>query len=463
VAEGDGRVKSWHVPGVDDRARALALLRRHGWNTTSFQLLEEGFAYWFDGDDAFVAYFDTGSAWVAGGAPVADPARLADVARAFVDAAGRAGRRACFFAVEDRFLAATGFPSLHVGEQPTWDPRRWDDALAASSTLRYQVKRARGKGVTVRVLDAGEIADAGAPARRQAEALIARWLGRRDMAPMGFLVDVQPFAFPDERLYIVAEQGGRVVGFLSAVPVYARGGWFFEDLLRDPDAPNGTAELLVDAGMRAAAARGAQMVTLGLAPLAGRVPAPLRVASVVGAPLYDFRGLHAFKSKLRPDAWQPVYLAAAPRRSTWIALVDSLKAFAGGSLVGFGLRTLARGPVGLVWLLTAALMVWTPLLALAPAACFPSPAVQWAWVGFDALLALSLWSLSRRYRAWLATTLATVVSADVLLTTLQAALFNLRRIRSPIDTIAAVIAVTGPSLAAIALWGMVLNRRRVQP
>ena len=42
------------------RARALALLRRHGWNATSFQILEPGFNYWFDGDDACVAYIDTG-------------------------------------------------------------------------------------------------------------------------------------------------------------------------------------------------------------------------------------------------------------------------------------------------------------------------------------------------------------------------------------------------------------------
>src|SRR5581483_10517179 len=31
-----------------DRQRALALLRRHGWNATSFQILEPGFLYWFD-------------------------------------------------------------------------------------------------------------------------------------------------------------------------------------------------------------------------------------------------------------------------------------------------------------------------------------------------------------------------------------------------------------------------------
>ena len=57
---------------VDDpRVRALALLKRHGYNATSFQTLERGFRYWFDGDEACVAYADTGSAWVVAGAPIA--------------------------------------------------------------------------------------------------------------------------------------------------------------------------------------------------------------------------------------------------------------------------------------------------------------------------------------------------------------------------------------------------------
>ena len=38
------------------RLRVLSLLRRHGWNATSFQVLEEGFRYAFDeAADACVA------------------------------------------------------------------------------------------------------------------------------------------------------------------------------------------------------------------------------------------------------------------------------------------------------------------------------------------------------------------------------------------------------------------------
>ncbi|HVV49316.1 MAG TPA: hypothetical protein VHO06_06645, partial [Polyangia bacterium] len=75
------------TPADGDRQRALALLRRHGWNATSFQILEPGFSYWFDADEACVAYLDTGRAWVAAGAPIAEPRRAPAVALAFAAAA----------------------------------------------------------------------------------------------------------------------------------------------------------------------------------------------------------------------------------------------------------------------------------------------------------------------------------------------------------------------------------------
>src|SRR5690606_19272770 len=148
-----------------------AILRAHGWATVSFQLLESEFRYWFD-QDAFVAYVDTGSAWVAGGAPVASPERLAGVARRFVAAARAAGRRASFFGCERRFIEAVDWPAFPIGEQPVWRPTEWDAVLSSSQSLRYQVRRAAGKGVRVARLAASDV-----PARRaEIEALAREWL-----------------------------------------------------------------------------------------------------------------------------------------------------------------------------------------------------------------------------------------------------------------------------------------------
>ncbi|KYF82203.1 hypothetical protein BE11_13835 [Sorangium cellulosum] len=436
-----------------ERERVLALLRCHGWNATSFQTLESDFRYWFQGDDACVAYVDTGAAWVAAGAPLATPERLADVAEAFVEAASAKGRRACFFGTEARFCRLVPWATMQIGEQPVWDPSRWAGVLRSSRSLREQLRRARAKGVIARALSPAELEDASGSLRRGVERLVARWASSRPMALMGFLVQLELFSFAGERRYFVAEAGGAVVGFLSAVPVYARRGLFLEDLLRDPAAPNGTAELLVDQAMRTAAAEGCLYVTLGLAPLAGPVGGGLRAARRLGARLYDFRGLYAFKAKLRPDRWEPIHLAYPPGGHGAVAIHDVLAAFARGGLLRFGVATLLRGPAVVFELLGYLLIPWTALLALSPAArWFPSPAVKWAWVAFDVCLSLAMLRLSRRLRPSLLLLMAALVTCDAALTLIEALLFNLPRMRGALDLAIVGVAIAAPTVAAILLW-----------
>ena len=130
------------------RSRAHRLLERWGWNATSFQTLSSEFSYWFS-DEGCVAYVEHGGAWVSAGAPIAAPKRLAQVTQEFVAAARSHGKRASFFAVEPRFLDATGLPSFALGEQPVYDPQTWRDHLRSSRNLREQLRRARAKGLSV--------------------------------------------------------------------------------------------------------------------------------------------------------------------------------------------------------------------------------------------------------------------------------------------------------------------------
>ncbi len=315
---------------LEPRARAFELTRRHGRDSVSFQGLESGYRYFFDGDDAVVPFVDTGGAWVAAGSPIAPPSRALEVAHRFTDAALSQRRRACFFAAEHLL----GGPALQIGEQPVWKTARWDEVLRSASSLRYQLRRAQHKGVVVRRLDPQQLAG-GTELRAAVDELSRHWQDLHRMPPMRFLVQLEPFAFASERVIYVAERNGRLVGLASAVPVYARRRLFLEDMVRAPDAPNGTVELLVDAVMRIAD----HELTLGLAPLAGDIARWLRFARWAGGPFYDFDGLRRFKAKLRPHAWEPVYLCTTSG-SRLVALRDSLRAFAGGSLVGFATRTL---------------------------------------------------------------------------------------------------------------------------
>lgn len=365
--------------------------------------------------DAIVSFADTGTAWIAAGAPLAEPSRIPDVAKAFVHSARERGRRACFFATES--CEIEGFSRLLLGEQPVWDPATWPDAVATHRRLREQIRRPRAKGVVVRRVGPGEL-ESGSPLRQQVDALAREWLGSRRMTPMGFLVALEPFHLPEEHRYFVAARGQRVVAFLSAVPVYARRGWLIEDVLRSRRAPNGTTEALIDALMRDVA--GSEFVTLGLAPLSGPIAPWLRAVRFAATPLFDFKGLRTFRQRLRPLRWERVWLLYPSSGCAAAHVMDSLRAFAGGSLLRFALRSVVRGPSGASWALAVPLVPWTLLLSgllIAGRAALVgfSPSALGAWVAFDALLCIQLfWSSLRPRRGRvIASAAAAIVDAGI--------------------------------------------------
>jgi phosphatidylglycerol lysyltransferase len=456
------------MPELDPvRSRVLAILRRHGWNATSFQVLEPGFHYWFADDDGCVAYVDTGRAWVAAGAPLCTRERLMELAERFAAEAAHHRRRLAFFAVESRFVESLRWPNLLVGEQPEWDTHLWPQTVHGSSSLREQLRRARAKGVSIRTASREELASPEAPLRRSLEVLVSTWLGRHEMAPLGFLVQVDPLTLLKDHQVHVAEARGQLVGFLSASPVFSRGAWLFQNLVRAPNAPNGTAELLVDHAMKAASKTtldgSASMVTLGLAPLAGAVQPALRWARSAGAVLFDFDGLHAFKARLRPTRWTPIYLTFPPRQGAVATVLDVLSAFARGRLFRFGLQSLLRGPLIVVRLLAVLLVPWTILLALVDPWHFPAHWVQWAWVAFDVGLTLGLFRLAARWNDRLLLILTALIGADVVATTAEVLLWNLARIRGPADVLVAAVAILAPTLAFTVLWRARLRRRAPVP
>jgi len=413
----------------DARGRVRALVRAHGWNSTSFQVLEPGFRYFFDGDDAVVAYVETKRAWIAAGAPLCAEENLAAVSDNFVAAACAAGRRACFFSTEERFTSKVRFVSLLIGEEAVWVPAAWDAADADRS-----------------------------PTRAAAMALVERWLKTRELAPMGFLVQIQPLVLLPEHRLFVAERDGKLVALISGAPICARQGWLLQNLIRSPDAPNGTIELLVDHAMRTAILEAPRLVTLGLAPLAGQVPRALRVARTIAGGLYDFKGLRAFKAKLRPTHWSPLYLSYPAEVGAPRAISDVLGAFARGGLLRFGLRTLLRGPAVVVRLLALLLLPWTALLACVEAVrWFPGPAVKWGWVVFDAALAIGLIALGRRWNETFARLLTAAIGADAIVTAIEAVVWNAPR-TTGIGNLALVISVAGPAAAFATLWRASLRR-----
>ena len=451
-----------------DRQGEVAALERFGADAVSFQSLESGLAWWRDapapeGTGAALAYRDTGRSWIAVGTPLVESAATTRAAGRFAAAAREQNRRAVFFGVE-QVDAFAGFRRLALGLQSVLQPECWPATLGASRKLREQLRRARAKGVTVRLASAAEVAP-GTALRGEVERLRREWLGTRPMEPMGFLVAVEPFHAAPHHLYVVAERQGRVVQFLSAVPAFASRGWLFEDMLRGPDAPNGTTELVLDLALRTIAGT-AVWATPGLTPLAGPITWWLRAARTVTTPLYDFDGLRRFRARLAPARWVPVWLVW-DRGPAWLVLLDVLRAFACGPLTAFAWRSLTRHPNGPPWAVALPLVPWTGLLigllsaGAAGTLGFSAPALA-GWVIFDIALAWLLFQAARRpvrrHLAWLA--LAAGVDATISVHHLTS------RGLGP-DATSAVLrlaATAGPIVGTAALaWAARLASRRHRP
>jgi phosphatidylglycerol lysyltransferase len=349
-------------PGADE---ARALILRFGWNATGYQILNPGFTLWFSGaGDAVIGYVGRSRTRVVGGAPICDGPRLLAVTEEFVRDARRHGESVCFFGAGarlERTLAGGSWSSADLGAQPSWDPRNWDDVIRRRSSVRAQLNRARNKGVEAVVRDSVDESEA-----QQLQTCLSDWLRTRRLPPLHFLVEPDTLALLEDRFLVVAYLGDTPCGYLVASPVGARNGWLVEQIVRGRSAPNGSAELMIDAAMREMARRGAVYATLGLCPLSRhsrsddtRMPRWLRFLlrwiRAHGNRYYNFEGLDAFKSKFEPEEWEDIVALTHSRKFPPKALWAIAGAFAGGSPLVLGARVIAKALLQeLRWIVTRA-------------------------------------------------------------------------------------------------------------
>lgn len=326
-------------PLTTDFDRVRAVILRHGWNTTCYQILNEGMRHWISHDgEAAVGYVEAGGHILAAGAPVCSPEALERTVAEFE--ADHPGKAVCYVGAESRLnqiaSASRRFDVVSLGAQPVWHPQAWLDGLKSHRSLREQLRRARAKGVRVSEWTEREAREV--PELRRC---LQAWLARKPIPNMRFLVEPDVFRYWGDRRLFVAEREGKMCGFVVLCPIPSRKGWLTEDFVRHPDAPNGTVELILHEAIRAIAADGAELLTMGMCPLSRRAGmeigdsahAWLRLVSKAGRSygrvFYNFSGLEEFKAKFRPDAWEAVTVVRSGGRFSGTDLVAVVQAFTG--------------------------------------------------------------------------------------------------------------------------------------
>jgi phosphatidylglycerol lysyltransferase len=326
---------------VTSRDFARELVIAHGWNSTSYQILNPGMQHWFSAaHSAVVGYTRRHHMLLAAGSPVCGPEALPSVCGEFEAFAKAQGCGVCYVCAEERLRAVlAGSPrcaAIALGAQPVWNPRTWSAIVHHRSSLRAQLYRARNKGVEVEAITAQRAA--GDPELRR---ILREWLKGCRLPPLHFLVE--PNVLDGEladRIVFVAHRRCVPVAFLVASPVRARNGYLVELLARSAASPNGASELLIDAAMNRFASEGCDYVTLGLVALAhaadeeiGCNPAWLRIlmyfARAHANRFYNFRGLERFRMKMEPDRWETIYAISNEPRFSVRSLYAMGGAFSG--------------------------------------------------------------------------------------------------------------------------------------
>lgn len=325
-----------------EHEQARELILTQGWNSTCDQLLNPGIERWFSrskpGLVGFVRAFDY---LVVAGAPVCakeDLPAVLDEWKAF----SRTGRGTVFFGAEGRLFdtlsKVQGFTAIAMGGQPLWTPVSFRNAFEKHPSLRAQLTRAIHKGVVVseqRLMSEATV--------DQLRGLLMRWLGTRGLPTLHFLVEPNTLSEQRDRRFFIAEVNDQIVGLVTLCPIPTRNGWLTEQFVRDPNAPNGTIELL----LYHAASRLADdpifqdgLFTMGMVPLARRAetggfgdPPPFwfnllkRWSRAHGRRFYNFGGLEAFKDKFQPDSWEPIWAISNQPQLSYQALRAVAKAF----------------------------------------------------------------------------------------------------------------------------------------
>ena len=319
------------VPLIDERARVLDLVDRRGVSPLSFLIrYDAGWRAHFCGDGA-VCYLESPRAAVAWSDPLCADDDLPGVLGSF-DAAMREQRRGvCLVAVSEqtaRAAMAAGFSALKVGEEPWFDLATWERPRGdRGKKLRWLLNHAQQGGVEV----------SEHPGSGEVEAIVDGWRSGLGRPESNSFMKTAPLELPMMKRLFVARREGSPEALLACAFLPANGAWYFEDLVRVPDALNGATELLVATALERLRDDGAPGAAFALAPMRGvrdqidpRARWLGRVLEGVIRGLdrrYGFRAIARYEARFAPSEWRPRYVAfrpALPRPAVIRAAVRAL-------------------------------------------------------------------------------------------------------------------------------------------
>ncbi len=311
---------------------------KYGHNFTSVVTLYTGFKYFkkyrshnrlqeLGGSKELVgviAYVETPTAWVAAGDPICEENLAREMIVDFVKMARKISKICIFLPTSKKNAALArkmGFTVFEIGKNP------WISLNTVSPTVKEQylqklhvARQLHAKGAIVERFDPLQITTR---ERLELDSIAAQWLRSKKTIPLAFLNQVKPWSLVRVKRYYRVLFHGQQIGFLAAIPIPVTNSWYLIDLIRSPQSPLGTTELLVIEAIDLLKKEGANEVTLGtsvLVPVTGQERELHKIGYRISNFMFDhfnffygFKSLYQYKDKFETTHWEPVYLISSSR------------------------------------------------------------------------------------------------------------------------------------------------------
>jgi phosphatidylglycerol lysyltransferase len=256
-------------PTEQQQEAVAALTRRYGANSISYFALEPGKLYFFTASGkSVISYVLEGNVAVVAGDPIGPEEEMLPAIQQFTTFCQEQDWTVVFWQVRDAQVDLYRAANLHVlkiGEDAIVTTRTFTLAGKAMANVRSSAKRAEKEGIRV-VFWHGLVRDI--DQLSQMEQISRSWLARKGGSEMGFSMGrFDPYC-DDQQVYALAvDTTNRVHAFVTFVPVYGRNGWGLDLMRRADQAAPGTMERLLASSIEHLGMEGADIVSLGLAPL----------------------------------------------------------------------------------------------------------------------------------------------------------------------------------------------------
>ena len=327
-------VRHAHERTLRDEKYVAALIRLYGYSPVSYFALMPDKRFFFDStEEVVIPYRLIGNIALALSDPIGPFASIGRALQEWLETCESNDWLLSFYQTTDRFLdiyRANGLLLLKIGEDAVITLQDWTLSGKKKQDLRTALNKGKRLGWTFEMYD-DLIPDP--RIRKEIRRISEAWLGGKSELAFS-MGGTHMEGHPEERVSVALDAQGKVMGFLTWAPVYARHGWTLDFMRRRLDAPNGLMEFLITMSLLEFQEEGFRMASLGMAPLAnisdGQNDFPMLAKALTlvyekMSSVYAYKSLQRFKAKFAPQ-WEDRYLVYSSNLAVAQILLAVVKA-----------------------------------------------------------------------------------------------------------------------------------------